>query len=296
MPQTKLSAVIDERYESLSAELQRAAKWVREHPAELGLQSLRQSAYAAGVSPATMSRLARALDFVTFEDMRRPSITAIAESMGRDLQSRASNGSDDGHGEYADIKQFQSDNLVSAYERNTAEAYADAADQILSARRILFLGLRSAFAIAYHLHYTCDWLRERTAVAADAGGAWPEKVLSLQPDDLLVVISQAPYTRSVVEHTQAVAARGVPVLAITDSDLSPLARVAQVTLLFRSASPSFFHSQVGALALTERLMAEVAQRGDNAAAERLTARRELLQKTRAYWEKSNTFKPPLSND
>ena len=85
MPQTKLSAVIDERYESLSAELQRAAKWVREHPAELGLQSLRQSAYAAGVSPATMSRLARALDFATFEGMRRPSITAIAESMGRDL-------------------------------------------------------------------------------------------------------------------------------------------------------------------------------------------------------------------
>ena len=31
-----------------------AARWVREHPAELGLQSLRASARAAGVAPATL--------------------------------------------------------------------------------------------------------------------------------------------------------------------------------------------------------------------------------------------------
>lgn len=296
MPQPKLSAVIDERYERLSTELKRAAKWVREHPAELGLQSLRQSAYAAGVSPATMSRLARALNFSTFEDMRRPTIAAIALSMGRDLQPHTSAGEGDRHGAYAEIRQFQSENLASVYERNAPAAYADAARHILAARSVLFLGLRSAFAIAYHLHYTCDWLREHTAVAADAGGAWPEKVLSLQTDDLLVVISQAPYTRAVVEHTQSVAARGVPVLAITDSDLSPLARVAQVTLRFRSASSSFFHSQVGALALTERLMAEVAEQGDAGCTDRLMARRELLQKTRAYWEKPTALKPSPSTD
>jgi len=146
--------------------------------------------------------------------------------------------------------------------------------------------------MAYHLHYTCDWLRDNTAVAADAGGAWPEKVLSLGNQDLLVVVSQAPYTRIVVENAQTAAARGVPVLAITDSELSPLARLATVSLFFRSSSSSFFHSQIGALALAERLMADVAERGALDVNARLIARREMLQKNRTYWEKPNTFRVP----
>ena len=288
----KLSTAIDERYEQLSGELKRAAKWVRSHPAALGLQSLRQSAYAAGVSPATMSRLARALDFESFEAMRRPTKEAIAQSIGEDLRSSDAPTAAGEMSMFSELNQFQMDNLTSVYERNSAAAYAAAADQILKANKVLFLGLRSAFSMAYHLHYTCDWLRDNTAVAADAGGAWPEKVLSLGNQDLLVVVSQAPYTRIVVENAQTAAARGVPVLAITDSELSPLAGLATVSLFFRSSSSSFFHSQIGALALAERLMADVAERGALDVNARLIARREMLQKNRTYWEKPNTFRVP----
>jgi len=288
----KLSTVIDERYEQLSAELKRAAKWVRSHPAELGLQSLRQSAYAAGVSPATMSRLARGLGFESFEAMRRPTIAAIAQSIGTNLPSPEEPTASGDYSAFDELNQFQVDNLASIYQRNSVEAYAAAADEILKARKVLFLGLRSAFSMAYHLHYTCDWLRDNTAVAADAGGAWPEKVLSLAPPDLLVVVSQAPYTRMVVENTQTAADRGVRILAITDSELSPLARLATVSLFFRSSSSSFFHSQVGALALAERLMADVAQRGRVDVNARLSERRDMLQNNRAYWEKPSVFKTP----
>ena len=50
MPYRALTLLIDRHFEALSPELQRAARWVREHPAELGLQSLRASARAAGVA------------------------------------------------------------------------------------------------------------------------------------------------------------------------------------------------------------------------------------------------------
>ncbi|WPC68409.1 MurR/RpiR family transcriptional regulator [Rhodoferax ferrireducens] len=284
MPYRHLSQLLDSRFDSLSPELQRAARWLQAHPAELGLQSMRQSALAAGVAPATMTRLARALGLDGFEAMRRPSMVAFAESVARtahpgpDLVTQACD----------QLAQAQAGNLKSVRSRNSAQQLHAAAQAILDAREVLFLGLRASFCIAYHLHYTCDWLRANTRLATDAGGAWADQVLALAPGDLLVVVSQAPYTRQIVEAAQQAHARGVPVLALTDSSLSPLARLAQRTLLFDTASPSFFHSMVGAQALAETLMDCVAEQGGSAVVERLARRQQGLQAAHAYWEK----KPP----
>jgi len=285
LPYHHLTQLLDTCFDRLSPELQRAARWVQAHPAELGLQSMRQSAQAAGVAPATMTRLARALGLASFDAMRRPSMQAFAASVGRlatesgallpgmlaqrfDRQAKA-----------------QADNLTSVYARNAAEQLQTAAQAILDARAVLFLGLRASFSIAYHLHYTCDWLRPNTRLATDPGGAWDDQVAALGPDDLLVVVSQAPYTQRTIEVAQQVHARGVPVLALTDSSLSPLARLARHTLLFDTASPSFFHSLTGAQALAEALMEAVAEQGGADVAQRLAQRQQALQASKAYWDK-----------
>lgn len=289
MPYRHLTQLLDSRFEGLSRELQRAARWVREHPAELGLQSMRQSAQAAGVTPATMTRLARALGLAGFEVMRRPSMLAFAATVER-TADRADTAP---MGAFPDvferIAQAQTDNLNSVRIRNTAQQMNAAAQSILAAREVLFLGLRASFGIAYHLHYTCDWLRGNTRLATDPGGAWADQVLMLAPDDLLVVVSQAPYTCQTVEAAQAAQARHVPVLALTDSSLSPLARLASQSLLFDTALPSFFHSMTGAQALAEALMGCVAEQGGEPVVQRLAKRQQDLQASRAYWDKQ---KPP----
>lgn len=292
LPYQHLTHLLDSRFEHLSPELQRAARWVRDHPAELGLQSMRQSAHAASVSPATMTRLARALGLDSFEAMRRPSMAAFALSVARGA------GTQDAPAAVLAVdatlgrmRQSQAGNLASAYDRNPSPQLRAAAQSILAARDVIFLGLRASFGIAYHLHYSCDWLRPGVRLATDAGGAWGDQVLALTPEDLLVVVSQAPYTRQTVEAVQAVRQRQVPVLALTDSPLSPLARLAQQSLLFEAASPTFFHSMAGAQALAEALMACVAEQGGPAVKKRLTERQQSLQHAHAYWEKQA---PPRS--
>jgi DNA-binding MurR/RpiR family transcriptional regulator len=80
----------------------------------------------------------------------------------------------------------------------------------------------------------------------------------------------------------------VPVLALTDSRLSPLARLAQQALFFETASPSFFHSATGALVLAETLVECMAEQGGAPVLQRLTLRQHGLQAGKAYWDK----KPP----
>jgi DNA-binding MurR/RpiR family transcriptional regulator len=292
LPYRHLTQLLDSRFEGLSPELQRAARWVREHPAELGLQSMRQSAQAAGVSPATMTRLARALGLDSFEAMRRPSMAAFTLSVrgGRGLSDEPSSALAP-DATLDRMRQAQAGNVASAHGRNPAPQLHAAAQSILAAREVVFLGLRASFGIAYHLHYSCDWLRPGVRLATDAGGAWIDQVLALTPEDLLVVVSQAPYTRQTVEAVQAARGRRVPVLALTDGTLSPLARLAQQSLLFEAASPTFFHSMTGAQALAEALMACVAEQGGAPVVQRLAERQQGLQSAQAYWEKQAAPRP-----
>lgn len=52
---------IRKEFDTLTPELQRAARWIADHPGETGFLSMRQQAKSAGVSAPTMVRLARAL-------------------------------------------------------------------------------------------------------------------------------------------------------------------------------------------------------------------------------------------
>ncbi len=277
MPYRALTLLIDRHFEDLSPELQRAARWVREHPAELGLQSLRASARAAGVTPATLSRLSHALGLDDFEAMRRPVVEALARSVGGGMAAA--------DGAAWPLTQAQLRNVASTASRNPMVVVNAAADALLAARQVCFLGLRASFGIAHHLRYACDWLRPDTLLAGDASGVLVDQIAQLSPVDVLVVVSQAPYTRQTVACTQLAHDAGVPIVALTDSPLSPLARLAQHTLLFDAASPSFFHSMAGAQALAETLVAAVAARGGEAVVRRLAEVQARQHAHKVYWEK-----------
>ena len=286
MPYRHLAQLLDSRFATLSPELQRAARWVREHPAELGLQSMRQSARSAGVAPATMTRLAQALGLDGFDAMRRPAMAALARSAAQTSANDPRVGAPDG-APISALAQAQSLNVASVAARNALDQLQAAAAAILAARQVAFLGQRASFGIAHHLRYTCDWLRAGTLLVADPAGAGNDQLAELTEADLLVAVSQAPYSVQTVQCAQQAQSRGVPVLALTDSALSPLARAASTVLLFDAASPSFFHSMTGAQALAETLMAAVAEQGGSAVVQRLTERQQRLQNDRVYWDKPN---------
>jgi DNA-binding MurR/RpiR family transcriptional regulator len=283
LPYRHLAQLLDARFAALSPELQRAARWVREHPAELGLQSMRQSARAAGVAPATMTRLAQALGLEGFDAMRRPAMAALARSAAQASADEAP----PGVAPISALQQAQSLNVTSVAVRNSIDQLQAAAAAILAARQVVFLGQRASFGIAHHLRYTCDWLRAGTQLVANPAGAGNDELAELTQADLLVAVSQAPYSVQTVQCAQQAQSRGVPVLALTDSALSPLARTASIVLLFDAASPSFFHSMTGVQALAETLMAAVAEQGGAAVVQRLSDRQQRLQNDRVYWDKPN---------
>ena len=283
---THVLDLIRSHFDTLSPELQRAARWVQAHPAEVGLHSMRECARRAEVAPATMTRLAQALGLGGFEDFREPfrerlvqgrRYAARAQSMQRE-RTQAPHW-------LGQLNELQQGNAASVLAGNSRAAIEGAARSMLASRRVAFLGLRASHAIAYHLHYGYQLLAANGRLLGDVGGALQDQIDEVAAGEMLVAVSLAPYTRVTVQAVEQCARRGVQVLGLTDSALSPIARPAAAALLFRAESSSFFQSMVGALALSEALIAAVAACGGSKVVKRLQTMQSRLDEQGAYWER-----------
>lgn len=271
--------------DGLSPELLRAARWIEAHPREVALHSMRECARRAGLAPATLTRLSQTLGFPGFDAIKslcQESFAAQAGYAGRAevLQASARHSKD----WLALLNETQHANTASVSGLNQPRQLEAAADAMLKAHRIYFLGLRASHGLALYLHYTYGLLASNGVLVQGLGGTLHDQIGEMGCNDLLVAMSFAPYTRQTVDAVAQALEQGADLLALTDSALSPIARSATHTLLFRADSPSYFHSMVGALALAEALAAAVAVRGGRKVLTHLQSRQERLDSAGAYWD------------
>ena len=280
--------------DGLSPELLRAARWIEAHPREVALHSMRECARRADLAPASLSRLSQALGFVGFDAVKslcQESFTAQAGYAGRAevLQASARRSKD----WLTLLNEAQHANTASISALNQARQLEAAADTMLKAQRVYFLGLRASHGLALYLHYTYSLLAPNGVLVQGLGGTLSDQIGEMSSSDLLVAMSFAPYTRQTVDAVAQAQMQEADLLVLTDSALSPIARSAAHTLLFRADSPSYFHSMVGALALAEALAAAVAVRGGRKVLARLQSRQDRLGSQGAYWDKRTGNAAPV---
>jgi DNA-binding MurR/RpiR family transcriptional regulator len=276
----------DKAVGELSPELLRAARWVEQHPRDVALRSMRECARRAALAPASFTRLGQAIGFGGFEAIRARYQEALAPQAGYAARAQALQATARRSADWLDaLNEAQHANTASISGLNDRAQFEQAADAMLASAHVHFLGLRASHGLAFHLHYTYGLVAANGALVQGLGGTLADQLAQLERKDLLVAISQSPYTRQTVQAVQQARKQGVKVLALTDSQLSPIARSADTVLLFRTESPSYFHSMVGALALAEALVAAVAVRGGRKVLGRLAAMQQKLDAQGAYWVK-----------
>jgi len=261
---------------------------------------MRRQAQALGVAPATMLRLARAAGFKTYEDFRAPFQQALAGERSASLRERAAalqaahgNLHSSGHDRLTEI---QVNAMESVGSLNSRLSFDAAVKTILSARHVGFLGTRSAFGIAFQMHYAYQLVRRNSMLIDGLGGLHAEAIEDLSEGDTLIVISQSPYPSTTVRLTRQAIQQGVDVIALTDAPLSPLATDARHVLTFeRSDRPlsdqeptqrgpgSFFHTTAGLLGLAEHLVARLTAQGGESVLTRLSEIETRLQAEHVFW-------------
>lgn len=275
MDQATLSDRLAASFDDLPEQLRQAARWVLDHPADVALLTTREQARRAGLMPATLTRLAQRLGLSGYEELRRlfaVSIRRRPESFhGRAAELIARRGEEGDVALAQDMFAALRDHLAALSSPDSIARLERAAELVAGADRVICFGLRSAFPAAFMLDYVRQLTGEASVLADTAGGRGIDALRQAGPGDVLFCVSVNPYTRLTVQAAKFARSRGVRVAAITDSALSPLARLADAVVLVRTETPSFFHTMTPAFAAVEALGALVAARRGQPALDALAA-------------------------
>jgi DNA-binding MurR/RpiR family transcriptional regulator len=130
--------------------------------------------------------------------------------------------------------------------------------------------------VAYIFHYVRSLFGANSVLVDGSGGVGVDVLRSIGKDDVLLAISVKPYVGHTIEAAKYARTKGTRIVAVTDSEMSPLARLADAAILVRTETPSFFHTMAPAFAAVECLAALVAaRRGPAALAELEASERQL---------------------
>ena len=245
----------------LTPELRKAATYVIEHPNEIGIGSVREIAAAAGVKPNTLVRLARAIGFAGYEDLRAPFRDEIRQGgasfpdRARWLQSLARGGGLSGL--YAEMVTSAIQNIEDTFAATDEAALRAAADVIVAARRTYVLGVGVNNMNARNFSYLADMAVDTVESIPRTGSTAIDDLARAGQGDVLLAMTCKPYRTEVIEAVALARQQGVTIIAISDSPASPIILAADHGFTVSAQTPQFFPSSVSILALLETLMAFV---------------------------------------
>ncbi len=255
----ELKETIAAVYPQLSPQLQRLSRFALEKPHDLALGTVAAVAHANAVQPSSMIRFANALGFDGFSQMQQVFQSHLVERSApyRERIAQMRRGGKGAAGKGDVLPQFVAESIVELQqlEEHVDAARLDTAAGILaSAPQIHVLAQRRAFPVACYLAYALNQLELPAHLLDGLGGMLGEFAHTIRAGDALLVASFRNYTPAVVETALACRARGVAVIAITDSALSPLKPAADICFELGDDSTRPFRSLVGPLCFAQALV------------------------------------------
>ena len=280
---------LTEEFPLLSPQLQRAARFLIDHPRQIGVQSMRALAAKAEVHPNTLVRLAQQVGYDGYEGLReRFRDFVVSGGFGgfgdraRWLRHLASDGGM--AAVMAEMAAATTANVEAMWRSQGAAELEGAADMILSARQAYVLGLGAAESLAHQFWYVTR-MAFGHIVPIPRRGALPIDDLAWADEgDLLIALTFQPYRAETMAAVRMARKRNCQVLGITDSVTSPLARAADRTLVSPTHTPQFFQSHAAVIALLEGLVAVLVARAGSEAEARIETFHNQRQQAGIYEE------------
>ncbi|WP_207540496.1 MurR/RpiR family transcriptional regulator [Sabulicella rubraurantiaca] len=249
----------------LPPRLQEVGRFVAQHDFDAATRSMRDLAAAAGATPAAFTRLAQALGYRGWDELRDALIEARRPAEVAPFSTRVRR---PGSSEDLPAGLLAAD--AAALRALDPAPVAAAARALHRAPRVWVGGFRSCRGIATVLHYQLRLFR--AAEVRLVGGAGPEDLDlgSFAPGDAVVLLGFAPYSRLSVLAARAAVTADCTLIALADAPTAPMAEGAAHLLLFDAATgPGFFPSLTGALATAQALAAATFALGGEPALVRL---------------------------
>lgn len=253
-----LLSQIQSLYPTFSKGQKNIARFIIDHYEKAAFMTASKLGSIVGVSESTVVRFASELGYEGYPELQK-SLQELIRSKLTSVQRIEV--STDRLGE-RDILEKVLNSDIEKIKKTIAELSRDdfngAVNAIVNASKIYILGVRSASALANFLGLYFNYIFDHVVLINTTSGSEVfEQIMRINENDVVIGISFPRYSTRTVKALRFASDRGAKVIAITDSEISPIYRYATYKLIAKSDMASFVDSLVAPLSLINALIVAV---------------------------------------
>ena len=262
-----LIRLIHDRYEEMSKSYQKMAIYLTQNPNDVAVISVHSIAEKCGVHASGFVRFAQSLGYQGFKELqavfRRRLSTAAAGFDARVKALEDELGAREDRSETSFLRDLVVRDISSLQGLLTdtrPEQISEVVGLMEKAETIYLVGQLRSLPVVELLRYVLTMLGKRSVLLDASGGLATHMARVIRPADLLFAVSFRFYANEVVNIVEETAARGVPIVAISDSTLSPLAKDTRVLFAVPEHEYTFSRSLAAPMCLAQALIIALASR------------------------------------
>lgn len=252
---------IQGRMSGFSKGKKRIGQYILENYDKAAFMTAAKLGDTVNISESTVVRFAADLGYDGYPSMQKALQEMIRSKLTSVQRIEVSNDRLGDQDILATVVQSDIEKLRLSLEGIDRDEFARVVNAIVEAKNIYILGVRSAAALSDFLTFYFNLIfsnvrQVKTTLASEMF----EQLLRVGPGDVVIGISFPRYSTRTVRGMEFARDQGATVVAITDSELSPLYDTASLRLLAKSDMASFVDSLVAPLSIINALIVAVGRK------------------------------------
>ena len=253
-----LLATIDENLKRLSKGHKKIAAYIEENYDKAAFMTAAALGQKVGVSESTVVRFATELGFKGYPELQKELQQLIKSKLTAVQRMEVSENLIGDSDIITSVLNGDIELIRATAEKTSREAFKNAVSEINRAKRIYILGVRSSAALASFLAFYFNLVFDAvTLIDTASASEMFEQMFRIDEKDVCIAISFPLYSKQTVNALRFIADRGAKIIAITDTEKSPIASFANHLLVARSDMASVVDSLTAPLSLINALIAGV---------------------------------------
>ena len=251
----QLMTQIEQQHASMPKRLREIGNFVLGHPEAIALSTLAELAAETDIATSAFVRFAQTLGFDGFSQMQALFRQQVRSSWPQ-YASRLSDMADVDPADHFEALSVSAVESINRLSNTVSMEHLDAAVQKLTdAETIWFAAGGPSKPVAVYMSYVLTKLGIRSQEFREAPAEAMRELNLMGPSDVLLVVSFAPYGELTVKLAQEAANRGIKIISITDTMVSPVAL--DTTLLVTEENIFGFRSLCATMNLAQYLAIEI---------------------------------------
>lgn len=255
---TNLITNLKEKYPTFSKGQKLIANFIINHYDKAAFMTAAKLGEEVGVSESTVVRFAIEVGYDGYPKLQKALREVIKSRLTSAQRLEVSSAQIDSESVLKTVLQSDLNKIRLTLEEADPDNFNAIVEEILAARKIFILGVRSSAPLASFLGFYFNLIFENVRlVHTTSVSEMFEQIVNAGEGDVVLGISFPRYSKRTSKAMQFAGNQGATVIAITDNETSPLAKCSKYSLFARSDMASFVDSLVAPLSMINALIVAI---------------------------------------